>query len=262
MDPSNVFALALLFFAAMAAGAVNSIAGGGSLISFPALVAYGAAHAITQKMANATNNAALVPGALAGMLGYWEEVKRSRRLVLFLAIPSVLGGLLGAILLSRTPEDLFRRLVPFLILLGTLLFAGRDAITNLLRRGAPETDSITMAGGVIGFVFQLVIATYGGYFGAGQSIMMMAAFSIMGVRNIYEVNGLKTTSAFIVNGVALLFFITQGLIVWYLVLVMGSGAILGGYFAARLSKHIDQQVLRWVVIVIGLMVSVVLFLRG
>lgn len=262
MDINQIIGLIGLFFAALAAGAVNSIAGGGSLISFPALVAYGSVHDITQKMANATNNAALVPGSVAGVIGFWEEVKRSRRLVLFMAVPSIVGGLLGAFLLARTPEEIFRRIVPFLILTATLLFAGRDYVLRLTRRGASQTDQITMTGGIIGFVFQLFIATYGGYFGAGQSLMMMAAFSIMGLRDIHEINGLKTASAVMVNSVALIFFATQGLIVWNIGLWMAMGAIIGGYLAARLSKRINQNVLRWTVISIGLIVSVVLFLRG
>lgn len=258
MSLDNALALAGLFFAALAAGAINSIAGGGSLVSFPALVAYG----IPAKLANTTNNAALWPGSVAGMFGFWEEVKRAKRLIAFLAVPSLLGGILGAVLLSNTPEDLFRKLTPFLILFATLLFAGRDWFTRLVRRGNTESDSITMAGGAAGFVLQLIIATYGGYFGAGQSIMMMAAFSIMGVRDIHEINGMKTASAVIVNGVALAIFIAEGLVIWNLAIWMGVGAILGGYFAARISKRIDQNVLRWTVIVIGLVVSAVLFIRG
>lgn len=262
MDLSQFFGLGILFFAAMAAGAVNSIAGGGSLISFPALVAYGAVNDISARLANATNNAALVPGSVAGVFGFWEEVKRSKRLIAFMAIPSIVGGLLGAFLLASTPEDTFRRLVPFLILFATLLFAGRDYVTRLTRRGAAEHDSVTLAGGIVGFVFQLLIATYGGYFGAGQSLMMMATFGVMGLRDIHEINGLKTASAVMVNSVALIFFATQGLIVWNVGLLMACGAIVGGYFAARISKRINQNVLRWTVILIGLIVSAVLFWRG
>lgn len=261
MDISEILSLAGLFFAALAAGAINSIAGGGSLISFPALLAYGATHDISSKVANATNNAALVPGSVAGVIGFWEEVKRSRRLIAFMAVPSIVGGLMGAILLARTPEAIFQRLVPFLILFATLLFAGRDHINKLTRRGANDTDHITRTGGLIGFVFQLFIATYGGYFGAGQSLMMMAAFSIMGIRDIHEINGLKTASAVMVNSVALVFFATQGLIVWNIGLWMACGAILGGYFAARISKRIPQKYLRWTVIGVGLTVSAILFIR-
>jgi uncharacterized membrane protein YfcA len=262
MDPSQAVGYVGLFFAAVAAGAINAIAGGGSLVSFPALLAFGATTGVTAKLANTTNNAALVPGSIAGMIGFWDEVKRSKKLVAFLAIPSLVGGILGAVILSNTPDTLFRQLTPFLILFATLLFAGRDWFVKLTRRGAAESDHITGAGGVAGFFLQLLIATYGGFFGAGQSIMMMAAFSIMGVRDIHEINGMKTASAVIVNGVALVIFILQGLVIWHLAIWMGIGAIIGGYVAARISKRVNQTVLRWTVIAIGLIVSVVLFLRA
>lgn len=258
MDIGTGIGLIGLFLAGMAAGAINAIAGGGSLVSFPALIAFG----VPQIQANTTSNAALWPGNWAGMFGFWEEVKAARRIVLFLAIPSLIGGLLGAFLLARTPEEAFRRITPFLILFATLIFAARDWFTRLLRRNAPPSDELSLAGGISGFIFQLVIATYGGYFGAGQSIMMMAAFSIMGLRNIHEINAVKTASATIVNGIALIYFIIQGLIIWELALVMGVGSILGGFFAARLSKRIDPKLLRWTVIAIGVIVSVVLFLRA
>jgi len=263
MDFDQAFGYAGIFLAALIAGAINAIAGGGSLVSFPALVGFG----VPTILANTTNNAALVPGSIAGMIGFWDEVKRSKKLVAFLAAPSLVGGLLGAYILANTSENLFRQLTPFLILFATLLFAGRDFFTKWTRRGARDGEiasslAMTSAGGVAGFILQLVIATYGGFFGAGQSIMMMAAFSIMGVRDIHEINGMKTASAVIVNGVALIFFITQGLIIWHLAIWMGIGAMIGGYFAARISKRIDQNVLRWTVIAIGLVVSGVLFWRG
>jgi uncharacterized membrane protein YfcA len=217
---------------------------------------------VTAKLANTTNNAALWPGSIAGMIGFWDEVKRARKLVAFLAVPSLIGGILGAVILANTPPEVFQRLTPFLILFATLLFAAGDRITRLVRRGASQQDQITTGGRVLGFLFQLGIATYGGFFGAGQSIMMMAAFSIMGVRDIHEINGIKTASAVIVNGVALLVFISQGLIIWNLAIWMGVGAILGGYLAARISKRINQRILRWTVIAIGLIVAAVLFLRG
>ncbi len=258
MDTNEILGYVVLFLAAVAAGAVNAIAGGGSLISFPALVGFG----VPAKFANTTNNAALWPGAIAGMVGFWEEVKRARKLVAFLAIPSFIGGLLGAYILAQTPEDLFRQLTPFLILFATLLFAFKDYFAKFTRRGGEDSDHITGVGGVAGFILQLIIATYGGFFGAGQSIMMMAAFGIMGVRDIHEINGIKTASAVIVNGVALVYFITQDLIIWNLAIWMGIGAIIGGYLAARISKRVNQKILRWTVIAIGLMVSVVLFMRG
>lgn len=255
---NNVFGVAGLFIAATIGGALNAIAGGGSLISFPSLVAFG----VLTVPANATNTAALWPGSIGGVFGFWEEVIQQRRLVLLLLIPSLVGGLLGAFILVSTPEAVFRRVVPFLVLFATLLFAARDWFTRLSKRNPMGgEDHITLASGFGGILFQIAIATYGGYFGAGQSIMMMAALSIMGLHNIHRINGLKTALALSVNGIALLFFAFKGIIVWELALLMGAGAIVGGYAAARLSKQVDQRTLRGFVIVVGLLVSVWLFVK-
>jgi uncharacterized membrane protein YfcA len=247
-----------LFFAAMLGGALNAIAGGGSLISFPALVAFGT----LTVPANATNTAALWPGSIGAAFGFWHEVTQQRRLLLLLLVPSLIGGLLGAFILVSTPEAVFRRIVPFLVLFATLLFAARDWFTRLSRGNpASGTEHITLAGGIWGILFQVGIATYGGYFGAGQSIMMMASLSIMGLRDLHRINGLKTALAVSVNGIALIYFALRGIVLWNLAVLMGIGAIVGGYVAARLSKRVDQHTLRMFVIVVGLLVSAWLFLK-
>jgi uncharacterized protein len=254
---NNVIGLVGLFFAGMLGGAVNAIAGGGSLISFPSLVAFG----VLTVPANATNTAALIPGSLGSVFGFWEEVRQQKRLLVLLLVPSLVGGLLGAFILVSTPEALFKRIVPFLVLFATLLFAGRDWITRLSRQPVESSeDHISLVSGFWGILFQVGIATYGGYFGAGQSIMMMAALSVMGLRDIHRINGIKTALALSVNGIAFVYFALRGIIVWELAILMGVGAILGGYAAARLSKRINQRILRGVVVVIGVFVSVWLFL--
>jgi uncharacterized membrane protein YfcA len=241
-----------LFIAAMLGGALNAIAGGGSLISFPSLVAFG----VLTVPANATNTAALWPGSIGSVFGFWNEVRQQRRLVLLLLVPSLLGGLLGAFVLVNTPEAIFRRVVPFLVLFATLLFAARDWFARIGKPSpASGEEHISLVSGVWGFLFQIVIATYGGYFGAGQSIMMMASLSIMGLRDLHRINGLKTALAVSVNGIALVFFALRGIVVWELALIMGVGAIVGGYAAARLSKRVSQRLLRAFVIAVGLLVS-------
>ncbi len=255
---NNFTGLIGLFLAAMMGGALNAIAGGGSLISFPSLVAFG----VLTVPANATNTAALWPGSIGGVFGFWQEVTQQRRLLLLLLIPSLVGGLLGAFILVSTPEAVFKRVVPFLVAFATLLFAARDWFTRLSKRNPASGDEhITLASGIWGILFQIAIATYGGYFGAGQSIMMMAALSIMGLHNVHRINGLKTALALSVNGIALLYFAFRRIIIWDLALLMGAGAILGGYAAARLSKRVEQRTLRSFVIVVGLVVSVWLFLK-
>jgi uncharacterized protein len=247
-----------LFVAAMLGGALNAIAGGGSLISFPSLIAYG----VLTIPANATSTAALWPGSIGSVLGFWQEVRQQWRLVLLLLVPSLAGGLLGAFVLVSTPEAVFRRVVPFLVLFATLLFASRDLFARLTRDGAEDRrDRVTFAGAIWGVLFQIVIATYGGFFGAGQSIMMMASLSIMGLRDIHRINGLKTAMAVSVNGIALVLFALRGIVEWNLALVMGAGAIFGGYGAARLSKRISQKALSGFVIAVGVFVSAWLFAR-
>ena len=248
-----------LFFAAMMGGALNAIAGGGSLISFPSLVAYG----VLTVPANATNTAALWPGSIGSVFGFWHEVRQQRSLLLLLLAPSLVGGLLGAFVLVSTPEAVFQRIVPFLVLFATCLFAARDWFARFSKTNPTSgQEHITLVGGIWGILFQVAIATYGGYFGAGQSIMMMASLSIMGLRDIHRINGLKTALALSVNGIALVYFALRGIVVWHLALIMGVGAILGGYVAARLSKRIDQQHLRAFVIIVGLVVSAWLFLKA
>lgn len=247
----------------MAAGSVNAIAGGGSLISFPALIAFGVPPNLpnAQKIANATNNAALLPGSIGSVFGFLDEIKEQRGLFLALALPSAIGGLLGAVLLANTPEAVFKRLVPFLVLFATLLFAGSSRITRFFRH-RDGSERIGLVGGIWGILFQLVIATYGGYFGAGQSIMMMGSLSIMGLTDIHRINGLKTALAVVINGIAFIFFALSGLILWNLAVVMGVGAVIGGYGAARVSKRVDQRLLRQLVILIGFAVSAWLFISS
>jgi uncharacterized protein len=247
-----------LFLAAVLGGALNAIAGGGSLISFPSLVAYG----VLTVPANATNTAALWPGSIGSVLGFWHEVKQQWRLVLLLLVPSLGGGLLGALVLVSTPEALFRRVVPFLVLFATLLFAGRNWFSRAAHGTTGGQDHVTRNGAVWGILFQIVIATYGGFFGAGQSIMMMASLSIMGLRDIHRINGLKTAMAVSVNGIALALFAAKGIVVWQLALLMGAGAIIGGFSAARLSKRISQSALHGFVIAVGVCVSIWLFAQA
>src|SRR5512135_2594773 len=186
-----------VFIAGVFAGAVNSVAGGGSLISFPSLVAFG----IPAIQANATNTAAIWPGSRSSAVAYSRDVKPDRRLLLTLFAPSMVGGLLGAVVLVITPPALFNRVVPFLVLFATLLFASRDLIDRLIKRGEDE-ERVSKLGRIWGFLFQLFVATYGGYFGAGIGILMLGSLSVMGLRDIHRMNGLKTLLSTLINIVA------------------------------------------------------------
>lgn len=245
-----------LFLAAVAAGALNAVAGGGSLISFPALVAFGQ----PPILANATNTAALWPGTLSSAVAYSRDTKIYRDLLVTLLIPSMIGGFLGALALVSTPPELFDAIVPFLVLLATLLFAFRDLFTRWLRLGNVE-EKVGTLGRVWGFLFQLFVATYGGYFGAGMGILMLGSLSVMGLRDIHRMNGLKTILVTLVNVIAFVYFAINGLVVWRLAPLMAAGAIIGGYAGARAAKRVDPHYIRIFVIAVGLVVSVWLFFR-
>lgn len=248
-----------LFLAGMIAGVMNSIAGGGSLVSFPGLVAFG----VPTVVANATNTSVVWPGTLSSAFAYREELTRDRGLLITLLTPSLIGGLLGAIVLVNTPEAVFARIVPLLILFATLLFATSDLFKRLGRNGAAvHNERINWLNGIWGFFFQLFLATYGGYFGAGIGILMLASFSVMGLRDVHRMNALRTVLGSAINGIALVYFILRGLIVWPLAIMMAIGAIIGGYWGARLSKRVDQRVLRVLIVLIGLGVSAWLFVKA
>ncbi|HEY3288716.1 MAG TPA: sulfite exporter TauE/SafE family protein [Anaerolineae bacterium] len=252
----NIPGLIVLFVAAVIGGGINSMAGGGSLITFPSLIAFG----VSPVMANASNTAALLPGSISSAIAYRSELPSQRKTLLTLAIPSALGGLAGAVALIAAPE-IFGKIVPFLVLFATLLFAGKNLMNRLTKVDTTEKP-ITWAGGVWGVAFQFMVATYGGYFGAGIGILMLASLSIMGMHNIHRMNALKTVLAAVINGVALIYFIIRGQVDWPLSLLMAVGAILGGYFGARFARRINQNYVRVFVVIAGLAVSAWLLIRG
>jgi uncharacterized protein len=247
----NLLRVAGIFLAGMFAGAINSVAGGGSLISFPTLVAFG----LPAIAANATNTSAVWPGSLSSAIAYSRDIKPDRQLLLTLLLPSLAGGLLGAIVLVITPPALFNRVVPFLVLFATLLFASRDWVDRLIKRGDGE-QPVSLFGRIWGFLFQLFIATYGGYFGAGIGILMLGSFSAMGMRDIHKMNGLKTIIATLINVIAFIYFAFRGLVDWPIAVVMGIGTIAGGFGGARLARRIDQRLLRTFIILVGFGVSI------
>jgi uncharacterized protein len=253
----SLLGLAGLFAAAVVAGTINSVAGGGSLISFPSLVAFGQ----PAILANATNTAALWPGTLSSAVAYRRDTLFHRDLLLTLLLPSMVGGLLGAVVLVITPPELFDRVVPWLVLFATLLFALRNVVARWTGAGTARDERVTMAGRVWGFIFQLFVATYGGYFGAGIGILMLGSLSVMGLRDIHRMNGLKTVLGTLINVIAFVFFALKGLVVWHLAGLMAVGAIAGGWIGARTARRVDQRWLRAFIIAVGLAVSIWLFVR-
>jgi uncharacterized membrane protein YfcA len=245
------------FGAAFIAGAINSVAGGGTLVSFPTLVWLG----LPSVTANATSTVAIWPGSLGGMAGYRRELSKTSSRMLALVVPSLIGGAVGALLLRWTPPSLFDRLVPFLILFATVLFMAQQPVQRMLKAtGTHQPESTAWLAGAI--VFQFLVAVYGGYFGAGIGILMLAALSILGLTDIHEMNGLKNFFAVCINGIAALCFIWAKMVYWPDVLTMAAGAIVGGYAGAGAARRVGRTAVRRIVIGIGLAMALSLFIKA
>ncbi|MET0626476.1 MAG: sulfite exporter TauE/SafE family protein [Pyrinomonadaceae bacterium] len=253
----NLWQEVVIAAAAFAAGLINSIAGGGTLVSFPALLWVGR----DPVLANATSTVALWPASLAGVYGFRRELKGGARTFLLFGAPSLLGGVLGAALLLRTPSETFERLVPFLILFATLLLAAQEPISRRLRGDDDKPHEPTRAWWAGAIVFQFSVGVYGGYFGAGIGILMLAALGLLGFTDIHRMNALKNLLAICINGVAAVYFIFSGAVIWSDVLVMTFAALAGGYSGARLAYRLGRRFVRVVVIAIGLVMSVSLFFK-
>ena len=250
-------ALTLIAIAAFLAGVINSMAGGGTLISFPTMVWMGR----PAIMANATNAVALWPGSLSAMFGYRDDMRRMRRWLFLLIIPSVAGGALGAILLLHTAEKTFARIVPFLILGATLLLAAQELISRKLKILSKAHEKPTAGWMVFVFIFQFFVGVYGGYFGAGMGILMLAALGLIGLTDLHEMNGLKNLLAVGINGVAAIYFAMSGAVLWVDAAVMAVAAIIGGFAGAKLAKRLGRKFVRGAVVAIGLIMTVALFLK-
>lgn len=244
------------FLAAFVAGAINSVAGGGTLVSFPALIWLG----LPSIVANATSAVAIWPGSLGSMLGYRRELGGLKTRSYLLIGPSLTGGLLGAVLLRLTPAQFFDRLVPLLIVFATCLFAAQEPVQRMIKRGG--WHAVESSSWLIGaLVFQFFVALYGGYFGAGTGIIMLAALGILGYSDIHKMNGLKNLLALVINGVASLYFIWMGMVSWPQVIIMAAGAIAGGYGGAGLARRVGPKAVRRVVIVVGFTMALSLLFR-
>lgn len=246
--------LALLSLAALVAGAVNSVAGGGTLLTYPALVLAG----MNPIVANATSTVALWPGTIGAMLGYRSELRERSPVLLALALPSLLGGACGAILLLCTPTMVFEWLVPFLILFATFLFSVHGSV----RERVEATSAVqSRQWWVVAGVLQFAIAVYGGYFGAGIGILMLALLGILGMDDLHAMNGIKVVSGMLINFVAVATFAASGIVDWPVALIMAAASGIGGWAGAGLARRIGQVRLRRAIIGIGALVSAILLAR-
>jgi uncharacterized membrane protein YfcA len=234
--------------AAFLGGAINSIAGGGTLLTFPSLLAV-----VSPVAANATSTLALLPGSFASGWGYREEIRASRRMLALLLPPSLVGGVLGTLAVTRFPERVFAELVPWLLLVAsTLLVLQRPVARWLGAHAHGEPKGSTVAAIVF---FQFLVGVYGGYFGAGIGILMLSSLAFMGIPNINQMNGIKSVLAAAMNGMSAIIFAADQRVVWRYALPMAAASIVGGYLAARAARRLPAQYVRGAVIAIGFAVA-------
>lgn len=259
----------LLIGASAIAGAVNSVAGGGTLLTFPALLAAGQLSTV----ANATSTVALWPGQLSSLWGYRQEIGQNAQSIVPLSVIGLVGGATGAFLLTRTPPGVFDRLVPFLVLLATVLFMLQEPLSRWQKaRAQKEPKSVAAETGDtdeakplritpgVG-LFLLGVALYGGYFGAGIGILTLAALGFLGLTNIHQMNGIKAIFTLGVNGVAAVLFVAQHLVDWKIAGLMTLGSLFGGWAGAGIARRIGQKNVRRVVIAIGFVLTLSLLFK-
>lgn len=244
--------LGLAFLGGLLAAAVNAFAGGGTLVSFPILVFAG----LPALQANATNAVALWPGSLGGALGYREHLPRVRPVLLRLLAPTLAGALAGSVLLVATPASAFRAAVPWLILAATALLAFQPAVRRWSERTGHGSHPWT------GASLQFLISVYGGYFGAGMGIMMLAAMVLFMDADMNEMNAVKNWLAVVINLAAMAVFLGRGIVALAPAGAMLVGSLLGGYASARVARKVPSDRLRGVVVAYGLVMTAVFLLRN
>jgi uncharacterized membrane protein YfcA len=246
----------LVGLAAVAAGAINAIAGGGTLITFPMLIAVG----VPPLVANVTNTVALCPGFLGGILAQLRDLSGQRRRFWVFLCASAAGGVVGSVLLLSTGERAFQALVPFLILVASGLLAVQGVMRISLARRTTKTKvragSETWAVILIGLA-----AIYGGYFGVAMSVIVLSLLGWMINDSLTRLNAIKQTVAFGANGAAAVLFVFSRKVIWPVALVMAVGALAGGTLGGRLAGHIKPDTLRWTVVAVGITLSIIYFLR-
>jgi hypothetical protein len=257
-DPNlmNGFEYLLVALAAMAGGAINALAGGGTLITFPMLIAVG----VPAVSASVTNTVALCPGYLGATLAQFKDLQGQQKRLWWFVPASAVGGILGGILLLNTGEQLFRAMVPYLILLASALLAGQNWLRAWLVKHAEQSQSGSIPESWAAWPVGLA-AIYGGYFGAGLSVIVLAVLGLVLDDSLTRLNGLKQAIALSVNIAAAIFFLFSGQVVWSMVLVMAAGSLVGGMLGGKLAGTIQPQILRRVVVTIGILVAVIYLIR-
>jgi uncharacterized protein len=247
----------LLFVTAFFAGGLNAVAGGGSFITFPALIFMG----IPPIAANATNATAMWVASLASVGAYRRDFDVERRVLVILTIASLVGGTLGSIALLYMPPDIFKKLIPYLLLLATCVFIFGESCKKWIQSGVkvgqekpPKMIYLAIA--------QLSIAIYGGFFGAGAGILMLATLTLFGLKEMNTMNALKSFLGTCFNGIAVLLFIFAGLVAWPQAVLMSIGGSLGGYVLARFARKLPPRIIRWFVSIVAVGMTTYFFIQG
>ena len=249
------FDLFLVSLAALLAGAVNALAGGGTLITFPVLTFLG----VPAVSASITNTVALSPGYLGGTLAQLKDLENQKNRLWIILPASILGGILGGFFLLQTGEKLFNELIPYLILLASILLAIQEPLRAWLIKRIGEGHGSKLE--KISWLPVGLASIYGGYFGAGLSVIILSALGLTIEDSLTRLNALKQAVAFAVNIAAAIFFLFSGQVLWTVALVMAIGALIGGSLGGRLAGKIKPSTLRWTVVTIGVIVSILYFLR-
>jgi len=250
--------LSYLFFASVIAGALNSVAGGGSFFTFPALIFAG----VPPINANATNSVVVWPGGVASLVAYRKDIgSKHKTFIFFLSVASLIGGSIGALLLIFTPQKLFTELIPYLLLLATVLFTFNKYIVGFLSKHTFLKSSEGHLPTTSASVIQFLISIYGGYFGGGMGIMMLSAFRFFAIKDIHFANGLKVLFAVLINAIAVAIFIFAGIVDWKFAPLMALGAIIGGYGGVMIAKKISQKLIYYFISFVGFSLTLYFFIK-
>jgi len=247
-----------LFLAALLGGALNAVAGGGSFLCFPALILSGAPSAA----ANMTSTVALWPASLSSVSAYHTEIRGKRKEFLPVLAASLLGGIIGAVVLVHLPGSTFEKFVPFLMLFATLVFSLGRPLMQRFRQQVAASGVKPGTSGIVAWFIQLLIAVYGGFFGGGIGMLMLALLTLQGMESIHQMNALKNLLSACINGVAILIFVGVGGILWPQAAVMMLGGLLGGYAGASYARRINPAWIRLIVSICGFGITALFFARA
>lgn len=252
----SIFNEVMVFLAAILAGFINAMAGGGTLVTFPVLLAIG----VSPVVANVTNTVALVPGTIGGMWAQRNDFKSQHSRLIKLLPVAIIGGICGGLLILNTSENAFRSIVPYLILLATLLLAAQVRIKNWVAKRIGHTHTETH-NPMIMMGMVLLAAIYGGYFGAGLGVILMAVLGMVIEDSLTRLNFLKQALGFVINLAAAIYFAFSGKVDWWIAFVMIFGSILGGWIGGKLAGRIRPELLRWIVVFSGLIAATIFFFK-